>query len=492
MRWHLKLFALILALLMILACFASCIQLEDDIIDDAIIEEEGAVEAYPTTVEKKNYGKEFYLSVLPDVNELSSFWVEKSQGDAMSEAVYARQMKVFEYLGVEVVATSAGNYRTYVEPFRNAVEKKDGSVDCLVTHVQTGVSGFVKKMYVRDFNDVPGIDLEQDYWNREFMDALAIDGCHYLGFGDMNILYTMVIAFNKDLLDQYAGSMDKSIYQLVEDREWTLDKMLSFAQLVSTDKTGDGKTDDDIYGLTGQQWVAWINFFHASNINLVEQNEKGQYEISFMNAINAEKTNTLVKKLKDFSVSEYAYLTFPQGGSTVSNKVPLQTGRALMELTSTYGLEGYLKYDLNFGVLPYPLFDEYQKDYRSLQWGGYLCVPSYVENEQKVGDTLEVMSFYGNDILVTFYEKILGKQVANVPEDARMLEEYIWKTVCTDFGQTYGDDAPGVLYFLPYVTRPTEDGGKEMASYYNSFYKSTIESIDKFVQEVIANKMKFN
>ena len=163
-----------------------------------------------------------------------------------------------------------------------------------------------------------------------------------------------------------------------------------------------------------------------------------------------------------------------------------------MELISTYGLEGYLKYDLNFGVLPYPLFDEYQKDYRSLQWGGYLCVPSYVESEEKVGDTLEVMSFYGNDILVTFYEKILGKQVANVPEDARMLEEYIWKTVCTDFGQTYGDDAPGVLYFLPYVTRPTEDGGKEMASYYNSFYKSTNETIDKFVQEVIANKMKLN
>lgn len=492
MNKHLKLLTLILALLMVAACFASCIQLEDDIDDGIIGGDEGdAVEVFPETVDKKSYGKEFYLSILPDTNPMSYFWVEKSEGDAMSEAIYARQEKVYNYIGVEVIATSAGNYRTYVEPFRSAVEKKDGSVHCLLSHVQTGVSGFVKKMYLRDLNNLQGVDLEQDYWNIEFMDALAIDGSHYLGFSDFNILYSYVLAFNKDLLDQYAGAMEKSVYQLVEDHEWTVDQMLALAQLVSTDKTGDGKTDDDIYGLTGQQWVPWIGFFHASNINLVEQNENGVYEVSFMNAVNAEKTNNLVKKLKDFSVSEFAYLTFPQGGSTVSNKVPLHTGRALMELTSTYGLEGYLKYDLNFGVLPYPLYDQYQKEYRSLQWGGYLCIPSYLENEQMVGETLEVLSFYSGDVLTTFYEKMLGKQVADVPEDAKMLDEYIWDNVCTDFGQTFGDDAPGVVYFLPYVTRPTEDGGKEMASYYNSFYKSTNESISKFIQEVTTNKTKF-
>lgn len=492
---HFKSIALALAILMILACFASCVQLEDE------IELEGPgggdhAEKVPESVEKKDYASQFYLSVLTDVNPLKYYWVEKSEGDAMSEAIYARQEKVYNYLGVEIVATTAGRYDTYVEPFRDAVLKRDGSVDCLISHVQTGVAGFVKDMYLKDFNELPGVDLDQDYWNEDFMNMLAIDGSYYLGFSNFNILYTQVIAFNKDMLDQYAGSMEKTIYQMVEDYEWTLDEMLTLAQLVSTDKTGDGKTDDDVYGLTGQQWVPWINFFHASNINLVEQNESGKYEIAFMNSVNQEKTKMLVDKLKEFSSSEYAYLEYPKfsGGSSsiASPRVPLTSGRALMQLSSTYSLEGFLKYDINFGVVPYPMFDTNQKNvgYRSLQWGGYLCVPSYVDSEIKVGETLEVLAFYSDDVMITFYEKMLGKQVADVPEDAKMLDEYIWDTVTSDFGQTYGDAAGGVLYFLPYVTRDTAEGGKEMMSYYNSFYKNTNKSITEFIQTVKVNKAK--
>ena len=491
MNRHFKLITLVLALLMVITCFASCIQLEDDINGGIGDEEDNALEVYPTTVEKKSYGKEFYLSIVPDCNPMAYLWVEKSTGDAMSEAVYARQERVYNYLGVEVLGTSAGTYKDYVGRFRTSVEKRDGSVDCLISHVSEGVTGLITQMYFKDFNDVQGIDLEQDYWNMEFMDFVAIDGSRYLGRSDINIAYTYVVAFNKDLLDQYAGSMEKSVYQLVYDNEWTLDAMLSLAQLVSVDKTGDGKTDDDVYGLTGQQWVPWVGFFHASNINLVEQDENGEYKLAFMNATNADKTKDLVKKLKEFAASEYAYLTFPSGGTGVpSNKVPLRTGRALMELNATYSLENYLKYDLNFGVLPYPLYDQYQKNYRSLQWGGYLCVPSYVEDELKVGETLEVMSFYSNDVRVTFYEKMLGKQVADAPDDAKILDEYVWKNVCTDFAQAYASQIPQALYFLPNVTYSGPEG-KEMASHYKSFESSYNDNIKNFIKNVISKRAEF-
>ena len=54
MNKHLKLITLILVMLMVITCFASCIQLEDDL-DDGIGEGgEDAVEVYRTTVEKKS------------------------------------------------------------------------------------------------------------------------------------------------------------------------------------------------------------------------------------------------------------------------------------------------------------------------------------------------------------------------------------------------------------------------------------------------------
>jgi hypothetical protein len=140
------------------------------------------------------------------------------------------------------------------------------------------------------------------------------------------------------------------------------------------------------------------------------------------------------------------------------------------------------------------MFDVSQKDvgYRSLQWGGYICVPSYVDNPQMVGETLDVLAFYSRDVSVTFYEKMLGKKIADVPEDAKMLDDYIWNNVCTDFGQTYCDYSNSVLYFLPRVTRAEEDGGKPLASYYASIEASANKSFSKFVAEVINNKSKYN
>ena len=459
------------------------------------IEDDDRVEVFPSTVDRQYYDKEFYLSILPDTNPMAYFWVEKSEGDAMSEAIYARQEKVYNYLGVEIVGSSAGNHSNYVEPFKNAVEKRDGSVDCLLSHVQTGVGGFVQGMYLADFNELPGVDLEADYWNAEFMNALEIDGGRYLGFSDFNILYTYVLAFNKEMMDQYAGDMEKTPYQLVEDYEWTLDVMLDLAKLVSKDATGDGKTTDDTYGLTGEQWVPWIGFMHASNINLVEQNEKGDYVLAMMNEVNAEKTKLLTEKLKDLSMSQYAFLEYPVGGSWPATRqsVKLSTGRALMQLTSTYSLNGLLSYDIDFGVLPYPMFDVSQKEvgYRSLQWGGYICVPSYVDNPKMVGETLDVLAFYSDDVAVTFYEKMLGKKIADVPEDAKMLDDFIWDNVCTDFGQTYSDYS-GTLYFFPRVTRTEEDGGQPLASYYASMESSSNKKLSTFIADVIKNKAKFN
>ena len=482
MKKHFKILAFLLAILMTSSIFVACeiADLETDETDD----ESGTPDEVTPEVEKSNYNDSFNLWILPDVNPIDSYWVEKSEGDAMSEALYARQEKIRKWIGVEIIAQPAGNHQTYVAPFRAAVKNKDGSVDTLLTHVNTGVAGFISERYLMKLNDLPGIDLDQDYWNKDFMDSIAISGNYYLGFSNFNILYTHVIAFNKEMMEQYAGSMEKSVYQLVNDYEWTLDQMLSLAQLVSSDRTSDGKTSDDTYGLSGQQWVPWIGFFHASNINLVEMNEKGEYEIAVMNPVNSERTTTLISKLKDFSASKYGFFEFPQGGTISSPRVPLTSKRTLMQLTSTYSLEGFLKYDVTFGVLPYPMFDTNQKNvgYRSLQWGGYIAVPNYLRNAQMTGETLELLAFYSDEVMITFYEKMLGKQVADVPDDRKMFD-IVWDSVCTDFGQTYADECGHILYYLPYVTWPGGEG-KEQISYLAGFQNGSNRTLRKFVEKV--------
>ncbi len=446
--------------------------------------------------EPKNYDDEFYLSILPDVNPMNYYWAdpEKTNSSMMYEALYARQQKVYEQLGVEIYASSAGNHMTYLEPFKNAVKTMDGSRDTLISHVHTGVPHLVSEMYLRDFGQMPGIDLNADYWNLDFMDSLSIptsSGDYYfLGFSDFNILYTHVVAFNKTMMEQKtSGILEKSVYQLVDDYEWTLDQMLSLAQLVSEDPSNDGKTTDDTYGLTGQQWVPWIGLLHASNINYVEINETGKYGVSLMNETYKEKSSNLVTKLRDFSASQYGYFTFPTPGTSgVPAPIKLTTGRALMQLTSTHELVAFLDSDITFGVLPYPMYDRDQKDvgYRSLQWGGYLCIPAYLRNKDMVGDTLEALAYYSEDVHTAFYDRLLGRQISDMPDDARMLE-IVWDSVCTDFGQTYSEICEGILYVLPRVTW-TGEGGQELASTVTGKMENSVnKSINKFMKIVEKN-----
>lgn len=250
--------------------------------------------------------------------------------------------------------------------------------------------------------------------------------------------------------------------------------MISLANLVYIDETANGKTMDDSFGIIANAEIAFSGFLHSSNVNLIEQNESGEYAVSVMNELNKEKTSRIVDSIKHLFQSDCAW--YGEGGYAAD----FCKGKALLSLTSTYNLPNYLNYDIQFGVLPYPLYDENQKDagYRSLQWGGYLCVPSYVRDINMVGDALEVISFYSEDVNNAFYEKLLGKQVAESPIDKRMLE-IVWDGVCSDFGQTfyysfYGSE---ILYLVSRLA--VVDTTKELGSFTASAEKVINKSLKK-------------
>ena len=131
------------------------------------------------------------------------------------------------------------------------------------------------------------------------------------------------------------------------------------------------------------------------------------------------------------------------------------------------------------------MYDEAQKDvgYRHLQWGGYLCIPSYLANPEMVGETVELLSYYSEDVNTAFYEKLLGKKVADAPDDRRMLE-LVWDTVCSDFGQTYFSviESTNFVYMLPDITKV--GATEQLASYVARRENTANRNLKKFLQKV--------
>lgn len=430
-------------------------------------------------IEKKDYGDDFFLSIYSPDNPIDYHWVEESQNDAMSQSIYARQQNVYEYLGVNIVGSPAGDHLGHEQKFMNSVKNKDGSVDTLLTHAYIGISGYIQGGYLHDFNDIEQLDLSADYWNLDYMEELSIDGHNYLGYSDFNIPKAWVISFNKDMLEKYSDSLEESIYDTVRGYKWTVDKMISLANTVYIDTTANGKSVDDTFGLVGWQWIPFTCFLKSSNIDLVSENESGDYVVSVYTEATMSKTATLVEKLSALAKSDCTWFWYK---NLQTPQLTITSGRTLMYFQQSFTLMDNLNYDINFGVLPYPMYDESQKDigYCSLNWGGCMAIPSYLEDQAMVGDTLEMLSYYSEDVTITFYEKLLGKQVADIPDDKAMLD-FIWNGLRSDFGLTYSHITSTLdknLYMLPEVT--SEYATQGLASLVKSYENSANKSINKF------------
>lgn len=430
-----------------------------------------------------DYNTDFHLLIQPDSNQFDFYWVEKSSNDLLSEAIYQRQLDVLDHLGVNIVATKALGHAEYDQPFINSVKNKDGAIDTLQSHSYMAIARLILGGYLVDFKTVDEIDLDADYWGLDVMNEVAAKDKLYLGYSDYRLSNTIIIAFNKKLLDQYGDALDESIYDTVRGYRWTIDKMISLANLVYIDQTGDGKTDDDIFGITGKQWNSFTNFLTASNIPLVAETESGEYQVSVYNKTYQDRTSTLIEKIHNLSKSDCSYFRYREDPTKLINII---SGQTLFSVDSNMNLPYYLSSDVEIGVLPLPMFDEAQKDigYRSLDWGGWLCIPSYTDDQSMVGYTLEAIAFYSEDVQIAFYEKLLGKQVADAPEDSEMLE-IIWDSICSDIGLTYSSITTALdtnLYMVANVTHANTN--YSLASYVKSYETAANKQLKKFFASI--------
>ncbi|MBP3376304.1 MAG: hypothetical protein J6L83_06025 [Clostridia bacterium] len=489
MKRYLRILTFFMVLSLLLTVFIGCERVDNTDDDDDYYEEEDDAYDYFPDIERKDYGEDLNFYIMGASNPPDYFLLadeEENDGSPMDEAVFNRQEKVNKFLGIEIVLlkpTDNTSHTTYIKHVENAIKNMDGTMEVLLTHVNGCVANLISDNYLLDLGEFEGIDLEADYWNQEFMDDLEINGNYFLGLSDFNLLYTYVIAFNKDMLALYESHLDKSIYELVKEREWTLDEMISLSNLVYLDATGNGKSSDDTFGITGCCWVSFCGFLTSSNIPMMSQNESGAYVIAINNDLNGDKADTLINKMRDLGASNNAFFDYDYSKLSV----PITGGRTLMQICSTYNLPAYLDYNIEFGVIPFPMYDldQAKVGYKSLQWGGYIGVLSYQKNAIKVAETLELLAFFSENVKITFYEKLLGKQVADMPDDAAMLD-IIWDSVATDVGQTFvgaGTSSDrGVCYTVPELMWPSST--QNLASFIKSKESQINTGFKNFLDEI--------
>ena len=386
-----KLISLLCALVMLLSLFAACADTgETDVTTDTVATTEAPL-AQPEVTKDPNYDDQGYLkSKLPeDLNyggeEISILvWedverpefevLENETGlDIVVDAIYERNNATEANLGVKLVWTEQPGDSNDLKAFVGYVQNCYSSgvfYDVIATYSRTAASLSANGL-LTDLNTVENsyLDLDMPWWPEAMLETCSIKDSLFFVSGDVstNLLHMMyAIYYNMDMLKNL--QLEDPV-KLVDNKTWTIDKLIEMTADVYQDADQSGKqSDDDIYGFTSNYFHLEA-FYSGSGMKLLEPATDGKV-LKISDDYLSQKTVDLVDKLGSWFKQGDTYVN-PAGGN-LKNDLVFAEGRALFTQNRVYIADaryggGKLRQaDWEYGILPNPLYDESQEDYITL------------------------------------------------------------------------------------------------------------------------------
>lgn len=397
-------------------------------------------------IEKQDFGGRDFNIVYPEWSlYMNYYFSNESNGDIVNDAIYERSRRVEENFNIKLnyVTYGDGKESSVFSAVQTAVLAGISDYDLALTHCVQGVLGLVSSALVLDWNSLPGVDLTKPYWNQSVRENFEVDGVLPIMAGDYILPDVNAIFFNKDLIDRYGL---ENPYKLTLDGSWTWDKLRDMAKQVSSDLNGDSVMDEnDQYGFVGE-----LDWQFASALTSCGQLIAGSDGETVELVCNNEKTQSILDMLSalihrdDISFTwNYKVEYDPNNGGTPP--VDFGNGRALFYLTPLSLATTFRDANIEYGILPFPKYDESQSDYITLNWSGFMCVPATVSDPGLVGQVTEMLSAEScRTVIPAFFDVLLGEKIAR-DEDAKETLGIIFDSAVYDPGVNLG------LYSIVYT-----------------------------------------
>lgn len=424
--------------------------------------------------ESKDYGGMNFNMLICNSDEY--YYSNEETGDVLNDAVYHRTINTEGWLNIKINSTPM--FVNVSTEFSDAVQKLvlagDDTYHLIVGHCIRGISDFVANGYLYDWNDIPTLHLDRDYWNQSCNKALSIGGHQYVAKSDFILSDPACMLFGKALVSE----LDlEDPYMIVRSGKWTLDKMFEMGTAATKDLNGDGKyTIDDQFGFTGMGNYPFNSFIHSSGIALASKDADDSFTMSVMN----DRMISLVEKFDGYINGTNNTFIWPYQ-SPEENTLKVSSGRVLFQAEVVSALNKYRDSDVDFGILPYPKLDESQNGYTVNDWSSLMYIPNTAKDIDMAGDVLEVMTYYSQKLTVpAYYDVQLGTKLAR-DTDTREMLDMIWAGVVYDAGVNYfgfGQNMMDLFYTIPNLVITGKKG--DFSSWYAKKEKGAAKEISKF------------
>ena len=438
-----KTIAVILALTMLLFVLVSCKTGTGSNIDNSNTVETSEGDRLTELGSRDYDGKVFKVLDANDYPEMHvNYATAETKGDSnINGALYNRDVQLtvdynlggIEYYSMTRAAKGIDSLRT--QTLANAVEY-DMVISTAVGATALGASGgtlaaLAVQGMLRNLNEMEYLSLDKEWWSPLIYKNMTLNGRLYFTTGDIApSLYQAPAAMyvNMDLFEQYHNGTD--IFKIVEDGEWTLEKLRQLTAEISQDTNDDNvmNASEDFFGIViAQNGLAVQNFVIGSGS-------------SFSKVDN----NTLTMDLKSQALGNvieeiaklYPSISFEYGGSGS----PSEKQQNIINVTFKSGNAIFLAHQLeaamfhlrdmegDYAIVPYPMTEKEQGQYYSQvnHWCDcFVAVSSAVDNEriEFVSFMMEAMAAYSNKHLRPFiYETVLKYQRVNDEQSSAMVD----------------------------------------------------------------------
>jgi hypothetical protein len=253
---------------------------------------------------------------------------------------------------------------------------------------------------------------------------------------------TAVCFFNKQVAEDYDVP---NLYSLVDEGTWTFDRLYDIASGISHDVDGDGNmTENDMYGCIQNLIVGIYSFQTAADYHTVLKGDDGVTLNIMTDKMQSilEYVNKLCYENYTSYVDEFDYAKDSKGVEIFFDN------RALFLMATLEHGEYFRQFDADFGIIPYPKYDEKQSDYYSLIstiLTPGVSIPVTNNEPEKAGLILEALAYYSVDTLThAYYDTALNNRYIRDEDSGEMLD-IIFASRVYDFGFIFDVGGMGTL-----------------------------------------------
>ena len=297
------------------------------------------------------------------------------------------------------------------------------------------------------------IDISKDYWATDYINSITYNNNMFWVTGDLALRYTggLYCTFvNLELYDLYVkGNYEgKSIYQLVDEKQWHMQTMLDMANMAYDDSDNSGTaTELDRLGIVYELCDVMDGYAFGCDVAFSKKITSGGKDTITIEIQNDSKAESLASFLKTMTSANYAY---DAGSADSQNMMPIfAAGQTLFCLNKINMAEIYLSDMDNFGIVPPPMLNQAQGKYMTGVHDSVTIfgVSKYSDCPELAAATLELMAYYGKTLVSDVYYNnvILGSRTIQDDDSARMIVK-IREGFDSDFAAAWSNSLSNIVH----------------------------------------------